>query len=129
MKSVCLVLLMMSSALGFKFVDAYSTAHISQALTQAATGKTGNNQQVGSTSPFTLALADATAVPPASASKVPAAKAKKAGAPACSRQPPVNHDAQVIPARNKAQWPQSRLPAEQQTQCQAQKPLHKPPPI
>jgi hypothetical protein len=124
MKSACLVLLIMLSGFGFKPIDPQGATFIGQALTQATAG---NKRHTSRASQFTQALADTTTVTPAAASKAPSAKAKNAGAPPCSRQPAVNHDAQVLPNRNKTQWPQPRLPAEQHKQCQAQKPLHKPP--
>jgi hypothetical protein len=124
MKSASLVVLILLLASGSKPIIPDSGAFNSQTPTKA----TAVNKRIEATSwQFTQALADATTVPPASASKASPAKANNAGAPPCSRQPAVNHDAQVLPNRNKTQWPQSRLPAEKQKQCQAQKPLPKPP--
>lgn len=125
MKSACLVLLVMVPAFGFRPTRPDGASIINQAPTQAAAE---NKQLEGRSSRFTPALADATTVPPASASKVPPTKAKNAAAPPCSRQPAVNHDAEVIPTGNKTQWPQTRLPTEEQMHCQAQKPIPKPPP-
>lgn len=125
MKNACLVLLMMLSTLGYKSANSDGASLISQSLTRTAAGVKKYEDR---SSQITQALADTTTVPPASVSKVPPMKAKNAGAQPCSRQSAVNHDAQVIPSTNRAPRPQSRVPADQQTQCQAQKPLHKPPP-
>jgi len=125
MKSASIVVLMLLSGSGIKAIIPDSVAFNSQTPTEAA----AENKRIEDTTwQFTQALADATSVPPASASKVSPAKAKNASAPPCSKQPAVNHDAQVVPARDRTQWPQSRLPAEKQKRCQAQKPLPKPPP-
>lgn len=123
MKIACLVLLMMLSPLGFKPTNPDGASSISQSLIQTV----ARNKQHVDTPQVGQALASATTVPPAAASKVPPAKAKNAGAPPCSRQSAVNHDAQVIPSTDRTQWPQSRFPTEKQKQCQTPKPLHKPP--
>lgn len=126
MKSTCLVLLAMLSLIGLTPTNAYSASFSNSALTQATAG---DKQSVGAPQ-VVQAPANANTVtePPVATSKVSKAKANNKAAQPCKRQPATNHDAQVIPPPNASRQARPRIPAEQQTQCQAQKPLHKPPP-
>jgi hypothetical protein len=126
MNSAILAPLMMLSVAAYGPINADDMAFNPQALTPVVSA---NQQGAATISPSLLTSVDVTTLPPSPTSKAPPVKVKHTGAKPCSKQTTDNHDAQIIPAGKKPQWPNPRPPSVQQKQCQPQKSAPNPPHI